>query len=458
MSDVIWNLGEDLALVVGLPSVWWLDLTSPLGNSPAGLDISIELPPGLRVLDPSHRPVFGAGPDAHRPNCHFSERRLELSFPGELPAENSRRPLTSPESWCALHYPLVVIAEAIELDGAALILERRAMGDSLRDQLPLRVYDDPGIEPPPQARRNIELGFFPWFSQHEQEALAGTLRRCGFSDISLNWFDHGIPLLPIEAYAFAARNLRKAMPGMRLWINGIPGAETIAPRARDHYGRPIPQVASPEALIRQCPDLVVSSVRGWCQGLGADGVQVTLMEPAVIDTDAMPAHCFSHASRQRFALEEGLPGMPDALQILHQHAEAWVAFCCRQQHRVLELVKLAIGGRPLSICALGPGGAAREEASTDWQQLGDLADILIYSHRREAQPAPERIHWGHTRIGSTPQQWWEHWNDPLGAIQDPELAIADCRMQLALSGNQGIRLWSWACLDGRLQHGLLTWR
>jgi hypothetical protein len=458
MEGAIWSVGEELSLVRGLACVWWIDLCSPLGDSPAGLDVTLTLPAGLRALDPGRRPVFGVGPDAHRPSFESDGQQVILSFPGPLPAQNDRRPLTNPDDWCALHWPLVVVADTAEGDGQVVRMEWRAMGDHASREQMVVVHHDPGLEPPTGVRRTIELNFFPWFSQQEQEQLAAVLRRCAFSDISLNWFDHGIPLLPVEAYTHCARILRQTVPGLRIWINGMPGADTIAPRAQDHYGRPIPQVASPEALIHQCPDLVVASVRGWCHAVEADGCMVTLHEPAAVDTDHMPAHCFSPASRARFAEEAGLAVVPDALRILHHHAEAWVSFCCRQMQRVLALARLGIGDRPLAICALGPGGTARSEASADWQALGEVADILIYSHRSEDQPAPDRLHWGHTRVGSTPQQWWESWNDPLGAIDDPALAVPDARMQLALSGGTGVRFWSWACLDGKLQRALIEWR
>ncbi|MFW5846083.1 MAG: hypothetical protein ACOCXJ_07645, partial [Planctomycetota bacterium] len=337
MDIPFFSLSEERSLLCGLASVWWLDITSPLGESPTGLDISITLPPGVRMLDASHRPIFGVGPDSHRPEISSEGRIIHLAFPGHLPGENIRRPFTHPDDWCALHWPLVVVADSVEGDGHAVEVSYRALGDHAMRQQQVLIMDPPGLEPPLQYRRNMELNFFPWFSQEEQEQLAATLRRCAITDVSLNWYDHGIPLLPAEAYSHSARILRQAVPGLRIWINGLPGSDTIAPRAQDHYGRPIPQAASPEALIAQCPDLVVSSIRGWCQAVDADGCLVTLHEPAAVDTDHIPAHCFSPASRTRFAEEEGLAQVPDPLRILHHHAEAWTNFCCRQMHRVLEL-------------------------------------------------------------------------------------------------------------------------
>lgn len=447
---------DDLSLVAGAAGVWWLDLTGPFGDSPAGVDWRIVLPDGVEVLDPTARPHFGTGPDAHRPHVERDGSELSLSFPGFLPGENQRRPMADPDSWCELHWPLVVVAGR-EADGSPVRIERRALGDYDERAIPLTVLPAPALGPAPGQRRCVDLQFWPWFSHDEQLELATTLHRCGITDCGLNWHGVGIPLLPADGYAVGARNLRASIPGVRVWIGGLPGADTALPRAEALYGQRIPFVASPEAAIHRGPDLVVAAERTWCEAVEADGVLIALEEPAAVDTDAMPAHCFSPASRARFAEEAGLPSAPDPLSILQQHRDAWVDFCCRQMVRLLQVARLGHGDVPLAVCAYGPGGPARSEASADWRQLAEVADILVYAHAEDAGRSAAR-HWGYTRLGGTPQTWWAHWHDPLGVIPDRHLATADARMQLALSGGHGIRLGAWARFDGVVQRQLMEWR
>lgn len=489
----IWRCEERIHLVAGAATVLWLDLCSPFGDCPAGVDWTIELPEGLTVLDSTRRPHFGSGPDAHRPHVRRDGRRLELSFTGMLPEENQRRPMTDPVAWCELHYPLVVIAEG-RADGGELTISRRAVGDNDERRLSLSVAGDPGSPPAHGHRRCMQVLYWPWFSPEEQESLALTLGRCGITDVALNWHGTGLPLLPPAAYALSARTLRQAIPGVKIWLGGLPGADTLLPRAQSSYGQAIPFVASPEAALAMGPDLVVVAERSWCEAVQPDGVMIALSEPSAVDTEAMPAHCFSPASRRRFATDLGLAAVPDPHEILRRHREAWVDFCCRQVRRLIEVARRGHGGRPLAICAYGPEGPARAEASADWQQLGTIADVLVYSH---LSPAPgitvttsgrfravaeqpravdgagaqpqtgsfsrSRVaesvkrHWGYTRVAGLPQSWWERGHDPLGVI-DPELAVADAKMQLALSGGAGVRIGSWAALDGRLQRVLMAWR
>ena len=440
----------------GCATVVWLDLTSPFGASPTGVDWSIELPEGCEVLDLSRRPRFFVGPDAHRPRVSRDGRLLELSFTGFLPGDNHRRPMANPDNWCDLHFPLVLIADSMA-DGQVIQITRRAMGDSDEREVELVVHDRPSQLTPPTMARCMQLLFFPWFTREEQEVLAQTLARCGISDCSLNWHNNGQPLLPIDAYALSARILRKAIPGVRVWIGGLPGADTPLPRAEALYGHHIPFVASPEAAIHDGPDLVVASERSWCEATGADGVMIALSEPSSVDTDAMPAHCFTYRSRRRFTREFGLPAVPDPLTILQNYREAWVEFACRQMRRLLELARHGHGDRRLAVCAYGPGGPARAEASVDWRELSQVADVLVYTHQEQSEDDGAE-HWGYTRVGGTPQAWWERWHDPLGTIDDSELVVADAKMQLAFSGSRGVRIGSWACLDGRLQQRLMEWR
>ncbi|NRA36569.1 MAG: hypothetical protein HRU15_00370 [Planctomycetes bacterium] len=457
MKSPFWGIDKELCLVAGQASVLWLQLRSPFGDSPVGLDMRFELPEGIQVMNPAQRPVFGVGPDAHRPVVHQEGRELSLSFPGFIPGEIDRRPFTHRETWCDLHYPLVFIAEEVA-DGGEIRSNFYALGDSDHCELNVTILSDPGIEPPVSARRNIEPNFLPWFSHEEQSAIAVSFRRCGFSDVTLNWFNHGMPVLPQDAYAVTAKCLRKEIPGVKIWIGGMPGADTIVPRARDIYGRSIPHIASPEADVSTSPDIVVASERSWAHAVDADGIMITITEPSVIDTPFMPANCFSAESRARFAREIDLEVVPDPIKILDHYRNEWVEFCCRQISRMLSVLRMGIGDRPIAICALGPGGSAREEAGVDWQQIGDVADILIYAHQSEAQPAPETCHWGCSRVGSSPQLWWEEWHDNLGNISDSSVLAADMKMQLALSGNQGIRFWSWPCLIGNVQRQLMEWR
>ncbi len=454
MRSPIWNCTTEATLVDGLATVWWLDLTSPFGNSPAGLDLEFTLPDGLEVLNSSHRPVFGVGPDAHRPLIYQDGSTLTFSFPRLLPGENDRRPITHPHTWCNLFFPIVVRATR-EADGRALPITCRAMGDSDSCEITVSVLSNPGIVPPCPHKRSLELSFFPWFSQHEQEALCEVLRRCSITDVSLNWHDHGIPLLPMDAYTVTAKLLRRMMPDVKIWIDGMPGADTIAPRAEDIYGRPLSQLASPEALTQSCPDLLISTMRSWCHAVDADGVLVTMSEPGGGDADYVPAHCFSAASRAHFAQEQGLDTTPDSLHILRDYREAWTDFCWRQMHHVLDLTRMAIGNRPLAICALGPQGL--NDNGPNWQRFADIADILIYTHHHQA-PEDKAEHWGQTRLSTMPHTWWERWQDPLDHMDDPSMATADMKIQLAISGNTAIRICSWASLDGRLQHQLMNWR
>lgn len=451
----IWP-GNDPVLVADHATVWWLDLVSPFGDSPAGIDWTIQLPDGLRVLHLEDRPTFGCGPDAHRPYVERHPGRIEISVPGPLPGTRDRRPMTHQGTWSDLHLPLVVVGET-KADGGELVITRRAMGDSTTDTGHVQVLPTPPSGSVTNVRRAMQLTLFPWLARDEQEAAAATLRACGITDCSLNWFDHGLPLLPMPAYADAATTLRLAIPGVRIWIGGHPGADTALPRANDVYGRAIAQLPSPEAAISSGRSLVAAAERSWCEAVDADGVMLLVDEPSTVDTAATPAHCFSLASRRRFAQELDLPSVPEALAILHHHREAWAGFCCRQVRRLLEVARDGHDGRPLALCALGPGGTARDEASADWRELAEVADVMIYAHQSAAQPGPDRQHWGYTRLGGMPQSWWEEWHDPLGSIGDPDLAVADARMQLALAGGEGVRIGSWAHLDGRLQAGLMAW-
>ena len=453
----IWANGDELSVVAGSAAVWWLDLSGPFGDCPAGVDWTIELPDGVDLLDPTGRPHFGTGPDAHRPHIERDGQRVALSFPGYLPGENRRRPMSDPKGWCELHYPLVVLASTLA-DGAVVRIERRALGDCDEREIEMRVYGRPDELVPSDHRRCMHLQFLPWFSDEEQQELAATLRRCGITDCQLNWHGTGIPLLPPDAYGLTARTLRRAMPGVRIWIGGLPGADTSLPRAEALYGQQIPFVVSPEAAVARGPDLVVASERSWCEATQADGVMINLEEPAAVDTDAMPAHCFSEASRRHFAQELDLPSIPDPLHILSQHREEWVDFCCRQMVRLLEVARLGHGGRPLAVCAYGPGGPARSESSADWAQLAEVADVLCYAHPEQAPPASAARHWGYTRFGGTPQSWWAEWHDPLGVIPDRDLAVPDAKLQLAFSGGHGVRLGAWAALDGAVQVQLMGWR
>lgn len=453
----IWRAMEELVLVDGQATVWWLELTSPFGDAPAGTDWTLHLPEHLQIVDPSRRPCFGCGPDAHRPHVERHGQTWTFSFRGYLPGENQRRPMTHPQSWYELHYPLVVIGDT-GADDQVVRLERRALGDQDERQYRIRMLEDPGERPLPAHRRCMQLLALPWFCQEEQELLAVVLRRCGVSDCSLNWHGQGLPLLPADAYAQTARTLRCALPDVRLWIGGLPGADTLLPRAQSRYGQELPFVVSPQAALAAGPDLVVASERSWCEAVDADGVMIALHEPAAVDTDALPAHCFRADSRAVFAAEQGLASVPDPLTILRQHREAWVDFCCRQVCRLIEIARRGHDGRPLAICAYGPGGPARDEASADWRQLADVADLLVYAHRQPAVVGRDCTHWGYTRVCGTPQAWWENWHDPLGSLDDPAMAAADGKMQLAFSGGDGLRIGSWAALDGRLQHALMEWR
>ena len=387
-------------------------------------------------------------------------------------------------------HPLVVVAES-RADGGTLAITRHAVGDCDERRLLVAVAGEPPAQPPPAHRRCMQLLYWPWFAPEEQEALALALAKCGITDASLNWHGTGLPLLPPAAYALSARTLRQAIPGVRIWLGGLPGADTPLPRAQSSYGQAIPFVACPEAALAMGPDLVVAAERSWCEAVQPDGVMIALSEPSAVDTEAMPAHCFSAASRRRFAADIGLATVPDPHEILRRHRESWVDFCCRQVRRLIEAARRGHGGRPLAICAYGPEGPARAEASADWQQLGAIADVLVYSHlapapgiaatasgrfravdRGKAEDAgrPQtgsfrrgqaadavKSHWGYTRVAGLPQSWWERGHDPLGVI-DPELAVADAKMQLALSGGAGVRIGSWAALDGRLQRALMGWR
>ena len=457
MKSPFWGCEDEIAVVAGQATVVWLVLNSPFGDSPTGLDLSLEVPKGFEIMDPSHRPVFGVGPDAHRPVFHQEAERVSFSFSGFIPGENDRRPFTHRDTWCDLYYPMVIIANE-DADGAELKIDCYALGDSDHCRLNITVLSDPGIEPPVTARRNLEPNFLPWFSHEEQAVIASSFRRCGFTDITLNWYNHGIPILPQDAYTVTAKVLRKEMPGVKIWIGGMPGADTVVPRAQDIYGRSIPHVASPEAVISSCPDIVVASERSWVHAVDADGVMVTITEPTVVDTPFMPANCFSQASRQRFAREIGLQETPDPLKILDHYRSEWVDFSCRQIRRMLEVSRIGIGDRPLAVCALGPGGASREEFGVDWQEITNVADIMVYAHSGSAQVGDGETHWGLSRIGSSPHLWWEEWHDELGPVSDPEVVSADMKMQLALSGNDGVRLWSWPCLRGRVQQQLMEWR
>ncbi len=457
MKSPFWSCEKEISFVAGQATVLWLVLNSPFGDSPTGLDLTFQLPKGLEVLDPARRPVFGVGPDAHRPVYHRDGQQVSLSFPGFIPGENDRRPFTHRHTWCDLYYPLVFIGDS-QADGGEIVVDCHALGDSDHCRLDIEILSDPGIEPPVHARRNIEPNFLPWFSRDEQELIAASFRRCGFTDVTLNWYDHGMPFLPPDAYTIAAKLLRKEMPGVKIWIGGMPGADTIVPRAEDIYGRAIPHVASPEAVISRSPDIVVASERSWVDAVEADGVMITITEPTVVDTPFMPAHCFSRDSRARFAREIGLPYTPDPIKILDHFRDEWVDFSCRQIRRMLEVSRKGIGDHPLALCALGPGGTAREEVGVDWQQLNEVANIMIYAHQTLAEPEPGAAHWGMTRIGSTPHLWWEEWHDNLGPISDPAVVAADMKMQLALSGNNGVRLWSWPCLRGKVQQQLMAWR
>ena len=158
-----------------------------------------------------------------------------------------------------------------------------------------------------------------------------------------------------------------------------------------------------------------------------------------------------------FAREQGLEHAPDPLTLLRSFREEWVDFSCRQMCRLIEVARLGHEGRPLAICAYGPDGPSRSEASADWRQLSGIADIMVYSHMSQPEVSAGKVHWGYTRIAGTPQSWWERWHDPLGSLEDPAMAAADAKMQLTISGGQGVRLGSWASLDGRLQQALMAW-
>ena len=233
--------------------------------------------------------------------------------------------MTHRQTWCDLHLPLVVVADG-SADGGDITITRRAVGDSVTAHGKLSVLANPGRAQVAGVRRNMQLTLFPWFAEEERRALAATLHRCGITDCSLNWFDHGLPLLPTAAYAEAAVTLRLEIPGVHVWIGGHPGADSLIPRATDAYGREIAQLPSPEAVIATSPDLVAASERAWCEAVDADGIMVLVDEPSTVDTAATPAHCFSRPSRQRFARELGLPSVPEPLTILHDHREAWAAF------------------------------------------------------------------------------------------------------------------------------------
>ena len=51
----IWP-GTNPTLVADQASVWWLDLVSPFGDCPEGVDWTIQLPDGLSVLPLEERP------------------------------------------------------------------------------------------------------------------------------------------------------------------------------------------------------------------------------------------------------------------------------------------------------------------------------------------------------------------------------------------------------------------
>ena len=453
----IWHVDSDLYLVADRATVIWLDLTSPFGDAPTGVDWTLTLPDGMTVADTTRRPRFGCGPDAHRPYVDRYDHTLALSFRGYLPGENQRRPMTNPDDWSELHFPLVIIADH-RAQGGTIKVERRALGDSDVREFTVRVLEDPGESAAPTHRRCMQLLCYPWFSQEEQELLATTLHRCGINECSLNWHGSGLPTLPVDAYALAARTLRIAIPGVRIWIGGLPGADTALPRAQGRYGTRIPFVACPETAISDGADWVVAAERSWCEAVDADGVMIALTEPSATDTDAMPAHCFSLRSRSAFAREQGLEQAPDPLTILRRFREEWVDFSCRQMCRLIEVARLGHEGRPLAICAYGPDGPSRSQGSADWQQLRAIADIMVYSHVSQPQVAAGKVHWGYTRVSGTPQSWWERWHDPLGSLDDPSMAAADAKMQIAISGGQGVRIGSWASLDGRLQQALMAWR
>ena len=365
--------------------------------------------------------------------------------------------MTHRQTWCDLHLPLVVVADA-GADGGEITITRRAVGDSVTSHGRLQVLPDAGQAANGGVARAMQLTLFPWFSADEQHALAATLHRCGITDCSLNWFDHGLPLLPTAAYAAAATTLRVEILNVRIWIGGHPGADSVIARAMDVYGREIPQLPSPEAVIGTCPDLVAASERAWCEAVDADGIMVMVDEPSTIDTAATLAHCFSRASRQRFAREEGLASIPRTTDDSPPASGCMGRVLLSPGASIAEVARPGHDGRPLALCALGPGGTAREEAAADWRELGEVADVVIYAHQTRSQPAPSKHHWGYTRLGGMPQSWWEEWHDPLGSIGDASLAVADLRMQLALSGGHGVRIGSWAHLDGRLQAELQAWR
>lgn len=458
MAEALWNHGDDdeVTLVAGIAGIVWLDLASPFGDAPLGVDWTIDLPKGVRVLDLGRRPRLGCGPDAHRPRAVLAGQRLDLGFPGYLPADNHRRPMTHHHTWADLHFPLVLVADA-DADGGEIVIQRRAMGDHDERRHVLAVLDDPGIRPPPKERRSVQPTFLPWFSPEEQEAIATALRRCGITDVNLNWFTYGMPLLPPTVWRESVRILKRVIPGVTVWIGGMPGADTALPRAEGAWGRHIPFIASPEAAIAHGADLVVASERTWIETTGADGVMITLHAPGVEDRDPMPAWCFSAASRRRFAREAGLESVPDPMAIIGRHREPWLGFCCRQLRRLIEVAHQGHGDRPLALCLIGRGeGAARDE----WLALGDEADLVIRLHDRddESSRAGASRRWGLTRLGGMPQAWWEAWNERLAAIEDPAFAVADMKMQLALSGGAGVRLWSYDRADGHLVHNLMEWR
>lgn len=457
IHEPLWRCAREAVLMQGLAQVWWLDLTSPFGDSSDGIDWTIELPDGVQIMDIASRPRFGTGPDAHRPHLRRDGQLIELSFRGMLPAEGHRHPVTHRDTWCDLHFPLVVRAEHAGTGGEVVVV-RRAMGDCDTRTITLRVLPAVARSRPSILRRVIQPTFLPWFSLAEHEALAHTLGHCGFTDIALNWFDHGIPLLPPSAYAVSARLLRQSMPGLKIWIGGMPGADTSLTRAQGYYQEPIPHIASPQAILSEGPDLVVAAERGWCEAVNADGVMIHMSRPLVEDGAAMPAHCFSPASRQAFAHEYDLPLLPDPLAIRHRYPDEWEEFCCRQLQRMIEVARLGYGGRPLALCLLGEGPYAEDVPAT-WKELGELANPVIYSHQQEAprSTAHLRQHWGYVRLGGTPQAWWEQIHDPHTNVKYTLDALATCHVQATLSGGKGIRIGSWACLDGQLIKQLVEW-
>lgn len=453
----IWNQSQDLSLVDGQAAVWWLDLASPFGDTPHGIDWTIEFPEGLTICDVTQRPHFGVGPDAHRPHIAHDNGALHMSFPGYLPGEQRRRPMTHHTTWCELYYPLVVTADEA-VDGSEVIIHRRALGDHDTRRLPLTILSDPGLQPPPRQRRNVQADFLPWFSRAEQEALAIVLRRCGITDVNLNWHTFGIPLLPATVYAESIAILRREMPGVRIWIGGMPGADCALPRAEGIYQRDIPFVANPQVATTVGRDLVIANESHWCQITGADGVMITCFEPVLVDDDPWPPHCFSYANRQQFADEIGLRSVPDPIAIRMRHPDHWLDFCSRQMARLIALARHGHRDLPLALCQIGRHTPVSSAASHGWQSLGAMADISIFIHHTEDGSDHAQERWGLTRLGGLPQAWWEHGNDSLGSITDPSLLVPDMKMQTALSGGAGVRLWNWARCHGRHQQALMEWR